>query len=80
MFLEICAKVSNKCSITRYLKEYYEIVDEARPVSGLFPTYADFVYRNAFLIMKVSKLPSFRVIAHKFCSVLTCDILGISLL
>ena len=25
------------------LKEYYEIVDEARPLSGLFPTHADFV-------------------------------------
>ena len=23
------------------LKEYYEIVDEARPLSGFFPTYAD---------------------------------------
>ena len=25
------------------LKEYYEIVDEARPVSGFFPTHADFL-------------------------------------
>ena len=25
------------------LKEYYEIVDEARPLSGFFPTHADFV-------------------------------------
>ena len=25
-----------------YLKEYYEIVDEARPLSGFFPTHADF--------------------------------------
>ena len=24
------------------LKEYYEIVDEARPLSGFFPTHADF--------------------------------------
>ena len=24
-----------------YLKEYYEIVDEARPLSGFFPTHAD---------------------------------------
>ena len=23
------------------LKEYYEIVDEARPLSGFFPTHAD---------------------------------------
>ena len=27
-----------------------------------FPTHADFFYRNAFLIMKLSKLPSFKVI------------------
>ena len=25
-----------------YLKEYYEIVDEARPLSGFVPTHADF--------------------------------------
>ena len=24
------------------LKEYYEIVDEARPLSGFFPTHANF--------------------------------------
>ena len=24
------------------LKEYYEIIDEARPLSGFFPTHADF--------------------------------------
>ena len=30
------------------LKEYYEIVDEARPLSGFVPTHADFFYRNAF--------------------------------
>ena len=24
-----------------HLKEYYEIVDEARPLSGFFPTHAD---------------------------------------
>ena len=39
------------------LKEYYEIVDKARPLSGFFPTHADLftqrllssslVYRNA---------------------------------
>ena len=41
-----------------------EIVDEARPLSGFFrPTHADyFVYGNAFLIMKLSKLPNFKVI------------------
>ena len=26
-----------------HLKEYYEIVDEARPLSGFFPTHADFL-------------------------------------
>ena len=30
--------VETKCD----LKEYYEIVDEARPLSGFFPTHADF--------------------------------------
>ena len=29
-----------------YLKEYYEIVDEARPLSGFFPTHADFFLRK----------------------------------
>ena len=46
--------------VTGTLKEYYEIVDEARPLSGFVPTHAD--SRNAFIIMKLSKLPSFRVI------------------
>ena len=32
------------------------------PSIRIFPTHADFVYINAFLIMKLSKLPSFRVI------------------
>ena len=41
------------------LKEYYEIVDEARPLSGFFPTHADFFYENAFLHMKLSNPPSF---------------------
>ena len=27
--------------IMSHLKEYYEIVDEARPLSGFFPTHAD---------------------------------------
>ena len=30
------------CSYVSSLKEYYEIVDEARPLSGFFPTHADF--------------------------------------
>ena len=41
------------------LKEYYEIVDESRPLSAFFPTHADFFYRNAFLLMKLSNPPSF---------------------
>ena len=69
-----------------------------------FPTHADLFYKNASLIMKLSKPPSFRVIPaliasqsmfeiyfllsywflylilHKFCSVLTCNILEIGLL
>ena len=44
------------------LKAYYEIVDEARPLSRFFPTHADFFYGNAFPIMKLSKPPSFTVI------------------
>ena len=28
--------------LRKCLKEYYEIVDEARPLSGFFPTHADF--------------------------------------
>ena len=43
------------------LKEYCEIVNEARPLSGFFPTDADLFYRNAFLIMKLYK-ESFRAI------------------
>ena len=30
------------------LKEYYEIVDEARPLSGFFPTHADFLQKCIF--------------------------------
>ena len=30
------------------LKEYYEIVDEARPLSGFFPTHADFITEMHF--------------------------------
>ena len=37
-----------------------------KEIAGLFPTHADFVYRNAFLIMKLSKLQSFRVIQAHF--------------
>ena len=44
------------------LKEYYEIIGEGRPLSGFFNTHADCCYRNAFIIMKLSKIPSFRMI------------------
>ena len=40
------------------------------PSIGIFSHTCWSFYRNAFLIMKLSKL-----ILHKFCSVLTCDIL-----
>ena len=56
------------------LKEYYEIVDEARPLSGFFPTHADFFYGNSFLIMKLSKLPSFRAIRALIASQSTFEI------
>ena len=39
------------------LKEYYEIVGEARPLSGFVPTHADFLYGNASLIMKLQSIP-----------------------
>ena len=37
-------KIHRECmeSHDRILKEYYEIVDEAYPLSGLFLTHADF--------------------------------------
>ena len=47
------------------LKEYYEIVGEARPLSGFFLHTCLFCYTNAFIInviMKLSKFPVFRVI------------------
>ena len=49
---------------TSCLKEYYEVVDEARPLSDFFPTHADFFFTEMhfFLIMKLSKLRSFREI------------------
>ena len=38
-----------------------------------FPTYADFFYRNAFIIMKLSHLPSFRAIRALIASQSTFD-------
>ena len=56
------------------LKEYYEIIDEARPLSWFFPTHADFVYGNTFLIMKLSNPPSFRAIRALIASQSTFEI------
>ena len=59
------------------LKDYYEIVGESRPLSMLlafFPTHADFVYRNAFLLMKLSNPPSFRAIRALIASQSTFEI------
>ena len=56
------------------LKEYYEIEGESRPLSGFFLTHADFVYRNAFLIMKQAILPSFRAILALIASQSTFEI------
>ena len=39
-------------------KEYYEIVDEARPLSGFFPTHAEFF--TEMHTMKLSKPPKFQ--------------------
>ena len=33
---------NSKIGLVWTLMEYYEIVDEARPLSGFFPTHADF--------------------------------------
>ena len=44
------------------LKKYYEIVNIARPLSVFFSPQMLIFYRNAFLIMKLSNLPSFRAI------------------
>ena len=40
------------------VKGYFEIVDEARPLSGFPPTHADIFTK----IMKLNKLPNFKVI------------------
>ena len=56
------------------LKEYYEIVDESRPLSGFFPTHADFFYRKAFIIMKLSNPPNFRAIRALIASQSTFEI------
>ena len=34
--------------VIRHLKEYYEIIDEARPLSGFFPTHADLFTKMNF--------------------------------
>ena len=39
--------ILNDSKIFLYLKEYYGIVGESRPLSGFFPTHADLFYRNA---------------------------------
>ena len=86
-----------------YLKEYYEIVNEARPLSGFFPTDTDtdetkqaskfqndpsskcftidFWKINCWIQHFISYFLTvfLYLILHKFCSVLTCDILGIGL-
>ena len=58
----------------KVLKEYYEIVGESRPLSAFSPKHADFFYRNAFLIMKLSNPPSFRAIRALIASQSTFEI------
>ena len=55
------------------LKAYYEIINEARPLSGFFPTNADYLKIKSFIIMKLSNLPSFRAIRALFASQLTFE-------
>ena len=54
-----------------WLKEYYEIVGESRPLSAYFPKHADLL---AFLIMKLSNPPSFRAIRALIASQSTFEI------
>ena len=42
------------------LKEYYEIVDEARPLSGFSPHMLIFFYGNAFLIDETKQASKFQ--------------------
>ena len=58
---------SGKFSGVKRLKEYYEIMDEARPLSGFFPTHADF-------FMKLSNPPNFRAIRALIASQSTFEI------
>ena len=80
-------KMSNKHNILRFntaslyqsdihiiyftLKEYYEIVDEAS--IRICSHTCWLFYWNAFIIMKLSKLPSFRVIRAVIASQSTFD-------
>ena len=42
------------------LKEYYEIVDESRPLSGFVPTHADFILQKCISNHEtISNPPSF---------------------
>ena len=34
--------MKSNAALLLYLKDYYEIVDEAHPLSGFSPTHADF--------------------------------------
>ena len=58
---------------TYSLKEYYEIVNEARSLSGFFPHKLSF-YGNAFLIMKLSKFQSSKAIRALIASQSTFEI------
>ena len=61
---------SKDLEVSSSLKEYYvyEMVGESRVLSGFIPTHADFFYRNAFLIIKLSNPPSFRAIRAPIAS------------
>ena len=64
------------------LKQYYEIVDEARPLSGFFPTHADFLRKYisyhvdinslflTFLLLFVSHFTAFYTSSVVFCDVI----------
>ena len=49
--------------VLHFLKEYYEIVDEARPLSGFFsPTHADFLLQKCISSHETKHIASFQVI------------------
>ena len=64
----------NAITCRKYLNEYYEIVGESRPLSGFFPTHADFCIHKCISNHETSNPPSFRVIRALIASQSTFEI------